>query len=113
MLRALGRASKRTSRIESAAIELAAYALLFLQATQRLGELGEYIAAAKRPASEVVHAARGFPTREEALGWARRSRKAIPGTLLTIAGKLHAVARAPGGELLLVRTPSPQELEQS
>lgn len=96
---------------EQEAIKLAAKALHFLLAENRLHEFRRYLQEADQPASDVMRIEREFPDMKQASEWVAARPPPRHGTLVKIAGRTHTVWRDEDGSLLLLPSFSPQELE--
>lgn len=110
-LRALSGLAPHASTEAQAALELAAYALLFLHAENRLTAFREYLSDVKSPAILSVRIEREFTDMPQATGWLHASPPPAHGTLVKVAGRTYAVWRDEDGSLLLLPSLSPEELE--
>ena len=109
-LRALGDTAPQASAEAQAAIELAAYALLFLHAENRLTAFREYLRDVKSPALLSVRIEREFTDMPQASQWLHAAPPPAHGTLVKVAGRTYAVWRDED-ESLLLPSLSPEELE--
>ncbi len=96
---------------ESAYIELAARALHFIQAREELDEFRERLQVYDRPATEVIRVEHEFASMDEARRWLQSLAQPTVGVLVKVAGLTHVVARQRKDIWMLVRSLSPQELE--
>jgi hypothetical protein len=110
-LQSLAASARKAPEQEQAAIKLAASALHFLFAENRLHEFRRYLQEADKPASDVVRIEHEFVDMTQASKWLTTQPPPKHGTLVKIAGRTHAVWRDEDGSLLLLPSFSPQELE--
>lgn len=96
---------------ESACIELAARALHFIHTRDELDEFRERLQVYDRPATEVIRIEHEFASMDEAQRWLESLIQPRMGVLVKIAGVTHVVARQRKDIWMLVRSLSPQELE--
>jgi hypothetical protein len=96
---------------EGACIELAARALHFIHTWDELDEFREQLQMYDRPASEVFRIEHEFASKDEAQRWLESLPQPRVGVLVKIAGVTHVVARQRKDIWMLVRSLSPQELE--
>ena len=95
---------------ENASIELAAYALGFIEQEDHLDAFRRYLAQAKLPASQVIFVEHEFTGMPEAQRWLSTQPPPKRGTLVKVAGRTHTVWTRDGA-LLLLPSFTPQELE--
>ncbi|WP_309896528.1 hypothetical protein [Archangium sp.] len=113
VLECLGRVAQGlppTSK-ESACIELAARALHFIHTRDELEEFRERLQVYDRPATEVIRVEQEFVSMDEARRWLESLAQPKVGVLVKVAGVTHVVARQRKDIWMLVRSLSPQELE--
>jgi hypothetical protein len=110
-LRSLAVTAGKAPAEEQEALKLAASALHFLFAENRLHEFREYLHEADQPAVLAVRIEREFPDMTEASRWLATQPLPKHGTLVKVAGRTHAVWRDEDGSLLLLPSFSPEELE--
>ena len=112
VLKALERASQQfpPDSEENASIELAAYALGFIDQQGHLDAFRRYLADAKRPAAEVIAVEHEFTDMPEAQRWLNAQPPPKRGTLVKVAGRTHTVWTK-DGDLLLLPSFTPQEAE--
>ena len=101
------------SSVEYGAVEVAAKALLFIEAMQKLDAFAHYLKDFAVDARVAVTVTQAFANREQADEWLRQQSEDTVGALVTIEGVTHAVALGRDRKLSLVRTVSPQELQQN
>lgn len=94
---------------ENASIELAAYALTFIEWEDHLDAFRPFLERAKRPASQTIFIEHVFADMPEAQRWLNAQPSPAKGTLVKVAGKTHTVWKR-GGDLLLLPSFTPQEL---
>jgi hypothetical protein len=112
VLRSLAVTAKKVPAEEEEAISLAASALHFLFAENRLHEFRRYLQEAQQPAVLAVRVEHEFPEMSQAAKWVASQPPPRHGTLVKIAGRTHTVWRDEDGSLLLLPSLSPQELEE-
>lgn len=102
-LRALASASRShpPESEESAAIMLAARALLFLHSREELDAFRGWLEAREREASSAVHA---FPSMADALGWLELQPEAAQGSFVQVEHETYVIALGPTGSFVLVRS---------
>jgi hypothetical protein len=110
-LQELAAAAGSAPASQQAALELAANALHFLYVENRLGAFRDYLREARAPAHLVVRIAHAFDAMPQATQWLHAAPPPAHGTLVTVAGKTYAVWRDEAGQLQLVPSFTPQELE--
>lgn len=100
-LRALASASRSHApeSEESAAIALAARALLFLHSRQELDAFLEWLESHEQEASAPV-----FPSMAEALGWLELQPQAAQGSFVQVEQETYVIALGPTGSFVLVRS---------
>lgn len=96
---------------ESACLELAARALHFIHSRDELDEFRERLQVYGRPAAEVIRIEHEFTSMDEAQRWLQSLPQPRMGVLVKVAGVTHVVARQRKDIWMLVRSLSPQELE--
>ncbi len=111
-LRLLAASTGKVSPEEQEALKLAARALHFLYAENRLHEFRRYLREADLPAGDVLRVEHEFPDMAQASKWVAAQPPSSHGTLVKIAGRTHTVWRDEDGSLLLLPSFSPQELEE-
>jgi hypothetical protein len=101
-LRALASASRSHApeSEESAAIALAARALLFLHSRQELDAFRDWLES-RASASTPVH---DFPSMAEALGWLELQPEAAHGSFVQVEHETYVIALGPTGSFVLVRS---------
>lgn len=95
---------------ENASIELAAYALGFIEQEDHLDAFRRYLEQAKLPASQVIFVEHEFTDMPEAQRWLSTQPPPKRRTLVKVAGRTHTVWTKDGA-LLLLPSFTPQELE--
>lgn len=107
--RALEGAAESSPEEARAAIELAAYALHFLYATDQFTAFREYLHDVKEPATREVRIEREFANMAQAMEWLNGS---LPqsGTHVKVGGKAYELWRDAEGKLRLVPSVSPKDL---
>lgn len=107
--RALAGAAQGSPEEARAAIELAAYALHFLYATDQFTSFREYLRDVKEPASREARVEREFDTMAQAMEWMNSS---LPpsGLHVKIGGAAYELWRDAAGKLRLVPFISPKDL---
>lgn len=110
-LQSLAASSKKVPEEEREAIKLAAQALHFLFAENRLHEFRRYLSEATQPAVDVVRIEHEFADMTQASKWLTAEPPPRHGTLVKVAGRTHTVWRDEDGSLLLLPSFSPQDLE--
>jgi hypothetical protein len=112
VLHSLERASQQfpSDSEENASIELAAYALGFLDQDGHLDAFRRYLAQASLPASQVIFVEHEFADMPEAQRWLNTQPPPKRGTLVKVAGRTHTVWTKDGA-LLLLPSFTPQEVE--
>jgi hypothetical protein len=113
VLECLGRVAQGLppSSKESACIELAARALHFIHSRDELDEFRERLQVYGRTATEVIRIEHEFASMDEAQRWLQSLPQPRMGVLVKVAGVTHVVARQRKDIWMLVRSLSPQELE--
>jgi hypothetical protein len=109
--RALEGAAGSTSEGTREAIEVAAYALHFLYATDQFKAFREYLREVREPLPSTVHVEREFTDMEQAEAWLFGHPPPAQETRVSVAGRTYAVW-SHEGMLRLVPAPSPQESEE-
>jgi hypothetical protein len=92
------------------AIELAAYALHFLHATEQFKAFREYLQEVKEPATREVHIEWEFDDIAQATAWLSGP-SPVPGSHVKVGGKTYQVWSDPNGKHRLVPAPSLQDLK--
>jgi hypothetical protein len=110
-LQQLADAARAAPAPQQAALELAANALHFLYVENRLGAFRDYLREARAPAHLAVRIEREFDGLPQATGWLHAAPPPAHGTLVKVAGKTFAVWRDEAGQLQLVPSFTPQELD--
>lgn len=111
-LQLLAASGRRVPADEQEAIRLAARALHFLYAENRLHEFRRYLRDADQPAGDVLCVEHEFEDMTQASKWMATQPSSSHGTLVKVAGRTHTVWRDEDGNLLLLPSFSPQELEE-
>jgi hypothetical protein len=109
--RALEGAAESSPEEARDAIELAAYALHFLYATDQFAAFREYLRDVKEPATHEARIEREFDDMAQALGWLNGSSPAA-GVQVKVSGKAYEVWRDGEGKRRLVPAVSPKDLEE-
>lgn len=109
--RALEGAAERSPEEVRAAIELAAYALHFLYATDQFTAFREYLHDVKEPAIREVRIEREFDDMAQALEWLNGASPAA-GVHVKVGGKTYEVWRDATAKGRLIPTVSPKDLEE-
>lgn len=101
-LRALASASRSHApeSEESAAIALAARALLFLHSRQELDAFRDWLEARASSSPPVL----AFPSMAEALGWLEAQPEAAQGSFVQVEHETYVIALGPTGSFVLVRS---------
>jgi hypothetical protein len=110
-LQLLTASGRKAPADEQEAIKLAARALHFLYAENRLHEFRRYLRDADLPAGDVLRVEHEFEDMTQASKWVATQPPSSHGTLVKVAGRTHTVWRDEDGSLLLLPSFSPQELE--
>lgn len=103
VLQSLERASHQVPETsdENASIELAAWALIFIERSELLDAFRQFLAREDLPASQVIFVEHEFTDMPEAERWLNTQPPPKRGTLVKVAGKTHTVWRHDGALLLL------------
>lgn len=111
VLESLERAAARfpAGSDENASIELAAYALAFIEREDQLDAFRPFLERVKRPASQTKFIEHTFADMPEAQRWLNSQPSPARGTLVKVAARTHTVWKR-GGDLLLLPSLTPQEL---
>lgn len=97
---------------ESRAIELAARALHYISTRDDLDEeFRRHLEICDQPAADVIQVEHEFQSMDEARRWLDSLAPPRAGTLVSIAGATHVVARQSVSHWCLARTLSPRELD--
>ncbi|MCY1043674.1 hypothetical protein OV208_20310 [Corallococcus sp. bb12-1] len=106
------RLSKASSPEEERVLRIAAYGLHYLHKLSMLDGFRMYLRDADAPATDENLIEQEFVSMPDARKWLSQAPGQNVGTLVRIAGRTHAVWREASGELTLVPSLTPQDLEK-
>ncbi|CAM3172850.1 hypothetical protein G4177_26270 [Corallococcus sp. ZKHCc1 1396] len=105
------RLSKTAAPEDERVLRIAAYGLHYLHKLSMLDGFRMYLRDAQAPATDVNLIEHEFVSMPDARQWLSQAHGQDVGTLVRIAGRTHAVWREASGELTLVPSLTPQDLE--